>query len=90
MAALFHSGRIVDLILLLVLLEAALLAWHHRRTGRGLSPRALLPNLFSGAALLAAVRLALAQAPWLWVAGALSCALLAHLADLRQRWREGG
>lgn len=90
LAALFHSGRIVDLILLLVLLEAALLGWHHRRTGRGPSLRALLPNLLSGAALLAGVRFALAQSEWFWVAAALLLALLAHLADLHQRWRQAG
>ena len=90
MAELFHSGRIVDLILLLVLVEAVLLAWRRQLTGRGPSLRALLPNLLSGAALLAAVRLALVHAEWLWVATALLFALLAHLADLHQRWRQVG
>ena len=90
MADLFHSGRIVDLILLLVLVEAALLGWRHRHTGQGPSLRALLPNLVSGAALLAAVRLALVQSEWLWVAAALLFALMAHLADLHQRWRQVG
>ena len=90
MAGLFHSGHILDLILLLVLAEALLLAWHHHLTGRGPPLRALLPNLLSGAALLVAVRLALVQSGWLWVAAALLFALLAHLADLRQRWRQAG
>jgi hypothetical protein len=90
LAELFHSGRIVDLILLLVLVEAVLLAWRRQLTGRGPSLRALLPNLLSGAALLAAVRLALVNAAWLWVATALLFALLAHLADLHQRWRQVG
>jgi multisubunit Na+/H+ antiporter MnhF subunit len=90
LAGLFHSGRIVDLILLLVLAEAMLLAWHHHLTGRGPPLRALVPNLLSGAALLVAVRLALVQSEWLWVAAALLLALLAHLADLRQRWRQVG
>ncbi len=90
MAGLFHSGRIVDLILLLVLVEAVLLGWRHHRTGRGPSLRALVPNLISGAALLVAVRLALVQSAWSWVAAALLFALMAHLADLRQRWRQVG
>lgn len=90
MERLFHSGRVVDLILLLVLLEAVLLALYRRRSGRGPAFRRLLPNLLSGAALLLAVRLALVQSQWTWVATALLLALVAHLADLRQRWRDPG
>jgi hypothetical protein len=87
MSGLFASGHIVDLILVLVVLEAILLAVWHRRTGRGIAPAALAGNLCSGAALLLAVREALVGAWWGWVALALLAALLAHLADLRGRWR---
>ena len=56
MAGLFASGRIVDIILVLVALEAvALLVWRRRR-GRGPSPIALIGNLASGASLMLAVR----------------------------------
>ena len=49
MQELIASGRIVDLILGLVVLEAiALFAWH-RATGRGIAPRALVFNLLAGA-----------------------------------------
>jgi hypothetical protein len=84
---LFASGHIVDLILVLVGLEAILLAIWHRRTGRGVAPSALAANLCSGAALLLAVRAALLGAWWGWVALPLLAALLAHLLDLRGRWR---
>jgi hypothetical protein len=87
MSALFASGRIVDLILALVVMEAILLAVWHRRTGRGVAPAAFAATLCSGAALLLAVRAALVGAWWGWVALPLLAALLAHLFDLRGRWR---
>jgi hypothetical protein len=83
---LFRSGRIVDLILVLVGVEALLLGCYHRVTGCGPAPVDLLSNLLSGALLLLAVRLALAQAWWGWLALVLLLSLLAHLLDLYRRW----
>ena len=87
MTELYATGRIVDLILALVAVELVLLAAIHRRTGRGVAPGALLPTLLSGALLLLALRCALAGAEWPWIGACLLGALLAHGADLRQRWR---
>lgn len=82
----FLSARVVDVVLAVLALETlALLAWH-RASGRGLSPRALLPNLAAGAFLLLALRAVLGGQSWPWVAAALSAAGLAHLFDLRGRW----
>ena len=75
----------LDAIIVLVLLEAAALCAWHARTGRGLHPRALLPNLAAGLCLMLAVRAALTHAHPLWAAAALAGAGLAHLADLHQR-----
>ena len=84
-------SRLVDLVLLLTALEAAALTLYHRRTGRGIAPGALLPNLAAGACLLlalrAALRAALGGAGWPPIALALLGSLLAHLLDLRRRWR---
>ena len=85
MAALFATGRIVDLILVLVVLEAAWLVLRHRRTGRGPAPADLLGNLLSGALLMLAVRGALVGAAWPWIALCLAGSFVAHLADLRRR-----
>lgn len=88
MDQLFTTGRIVDLILVAVALEAAALLILHRRSGRGPGPAALLPNLLAGAALLLALRLSMTGAPWPWLAMSLAGALLAHLADIGMRWRK--
>jgi hypothetical protein len=82
MAELFASGRIVDLIVALMVLEGlALMTWR-RWSGRG--PRALdlVLNLAAGAALLLALRAALTGSAWPWVALPLTLALPLHLADL--------
>jgi hypothetical protein len=86
-AELFATGRIVDLILGLVVLETIGLLAVRRRTGRGVSAADLLPNLLAGACLLLAVRAALTDAGWTTVAACLLAALGAHGADLRRRWR---
>jgi hypothetical protein len=83
-AALFDNGRIIDLILLFILAECVLLGlW--RRDGLRLAD--LLPNILSGAALMLAVRFALVESRWEWVALSLLGALLAHLCDLVLRMR---
>ena len=87
MSDLFANGRVVDLILALVAIEAILLAWFRRATGRGVSPGDLLWNLLAGCCLLLALRSALIGAAWPWIALPLSMAFVAHLADLRRRAR---
>jgi hypothetical protein len=82
-----RSGRLLDAILLLIVLEAVVLGWWHSRTGRGIAPLDLCLNLAAGALLLLALRAALsagvaaAAAPW------LAAALVAHVADLARRWQ---
>jgi len=87
MAEWFANARMVDVILGLVLLEAALIALCRRLTGRGPRLRALLPTLVSGFALLLALRGALLDDAWPWLAAALTVALSAHLLDLFLRYR---
>jgi hypothetical protein len=87
MTNLLASVHTVDVILGLIGLECALLAIYRRLTGRGVAMADVAANLLSGACLLLALRGALGGASWTWIAGALSAALLSHLADLRRRWR---
>jgi hypothetical protein len=92
MDELFQSGRIVDIILGLMLLECLALWLFKRTTGIGPPFLALLPNLAAGGFLLLAVRSALTGADWFAAAFCLAMALLAHIADLVFRfasWRAG-
>lgn len=82
----FQSGRIVEAILLLMLLEAAWLLWRRDRHVSGPTLADLLPTLASGGFLLLAVRAALGTWPWPVIAVALAGAGVCHLLDLRRRW----
>lgn len=84
---LFATGRIVDLILVLVIIEGALLIAVRAKTGRGPSPSQTAANLAAGASLMLAVRSALVAAHWSETALWLLVGLLAHLVDLAVRWR---
>ena len=87
MADLFASGRFVDFILVVVVLEAAALLLYWARARRGIAPLDLLPNLCAGALLLLALRATLAGSGWMIASLCLSAAGLAHLTDVYRRWR---
>jgi len=84
---LLTSPGLIDLVLVFTLIEALILSLWHRRTRRGLSRMAVRRMLLPGVFLLLAVRAALANATWPWVPAALAASLVAHLIDLRDRWR---
>jgi len=86
MAELFATGRIVDLILGLVCLEAIALALASRYCAHAPVFGLLLANVASGACLLLALRFALVEGPWTWIAACLLGALGMHVTDLRSRW----
>ncbi len=86
MAGWFADGRVLLLIMAGMAVEGvALVAWH-ARTGRGVAPGALLPNLLAGMALLGAMWLELAGAWWGWVSASLLAGGVLHGLDLRRRW----
>ena len=88
MEAFFATGRVADLMLLLLAAEAGWIGWR-RRTGR--PAPAAGPFLLAGAALALALRFALTGAPWWWIAPLLAAAGAAHALDLARRWpRRGG
>lgn len=88
MAHLFSSGLFVDFILLLVLLEAALLSGYFAIAKRGIAPADLLPNLFSGAFLLLALRSVLLAENWKLSCAYLAAAGVSHVIDISRRWRK--
>lgn len=90
MAELFETGRVVDLILAVVALEALVLGGFAMRRRLRAPIAGLLLNLAAGGSLLLALRAVLTDAPWP-VAGAwLALALFAHVADLALRLRRDG
>ena len=87
MADWFASGAIPFVIVAGMAIEAAALALLFQRTGRGVPPATLLPNLGAGACLMAAAGAALRGAWWGWVGALLFAAGVLHVMDLRKRWR---
>lgn len=77
LAALFASGRAVDIVLGVLAIEAVWLLMRRRAD--------VLPALLPGALILFAVRGALTGSDWWVVAGWLALSLPAHLYDLRRR-----
>jgi multisubunit Na+/H+ antiporter MnhB subunit len=84
---LIASGRIVDLIVLLMAAEIVLLLAYRWRTSQGPAPLDLLSVMLAGLFLLLALRAALTGAGWTWIAGFLLAGFLAHMIDLQRRWR---
>ncbi len=80
MAWLFASGHAVDIVLVVIAVEAA---WLIGRAGwrPGDAALRLAPGIF----MLLALRAALTGMTWPWVAGALTLSFPFHLADLRRR-----
>ncbi|MBB4284365.1 hypothetical protein [Roseospira goensis] len=89
LADLYTSGRVADLLVALIALEALGLAWLHRRAGRPGLPWGLLVNLATGAALVLALGAALRGAAWPVIGGWLVAALVGHGVDVALRWRAG-
>ncbi len=85
MAELFQTGRIVDVILALMLVEAVVLSALFAKRGRGIAPLPLVLNFAAGAALLLALRAALLHSDWRAVALWLIAAFAGHLGDMLLR-----
>jgi hypothetical protein len=86
MAEIFIDGRMIDIILALVAVEAVALLALRAVFGRGPAPAAFVGNLLAGVFLLLALRNALDGGSWTWMAICLLAALVAHLADLALRF----
>lgn len=85
MEALLASGRIADLVLIVLALETAGLVLLQRRRRVAPGPRAILAAALPGAALVIALRFALTDAPWQAIATALAASFALHLIDLTLR-----
>jgi len=82
---LFSQGHAVDLILLVIVAEFAVLSLRRRRGGLRSSMVDRVLAFAPGVCLLLALRAALTGAGGLWVAAALSASFPFHVADLVRR-----
>ena len=94
--ALLHGGgdvinfivdaRMIDGVIGLVAVEAAIVVAVRVMLGRGPELAPFISNLCAGAFLLLATRNALAGESSYWISACLVAALVAHLLDLAGRW----
>ena len=87
MSSLFADGVLVDIVLIVVVLEAIALLAYWRWKRRGVAPADPLPGLCSGALMLLALRAVLAGSGWMIPTLCLTAAGVAHLIDVTRRWR---
>jgi hypothetical protein len=85
--ALITSGRIADIALAVMIVEAVLLYAYLKYREEAERFRSLLANLAAGGCLVVALKLALVGAAWQWIAVALAASLFAHAIDLWSRLR---
>ena len=83
--SLFRTGRIADIVIAVMVLEALAFVIAARTRTRTWSLGVVLAGLLPGLFLVLALRAALVQASSLWIAAALSAALVSHLLDMRLR-----
>lgn len=79
--------HLVDAIMVLTILEWIALGLYHRRTGKGVAPKDISLNLFSGLSLMLALRFVLSGAQTLLILAALLAAGVLHGLDIFNRWR---
>ena len=87
-AELIASGRAIDGILALMLIESIALILIGRKLSRAIPAVQVLVSIGAGAALLLALRAALLGFAWQWISLWLVAALVAHILDLRYRWAQ--
>jgi hypothetical protein len=81
------TGRLVELIVLLMLLEAGLLLLWRWRSGGGVPATGSVAMIAAGICLMLALRAALTGADPGRIARWLSLALVAHVFDVATRWQ---
>ncbi len=85
LSELFTSGRAIDLVLVFMAAEFAVLCWRRRLPDR---PGAITDLVFAmapGACLMLALRVALTHGDWIWIATLVTASLPLHLVDLARR-----
>jgi hypothetical protein len=86
MNELVTSGRVFDVIAVLMAIEAAALLLY-ARSGDAARSRAMLLSVGAGFFLVIAFRAFVSGAPAAWTGAFLTCALVVHVIDLESRLR---
>lgn len=84
--SLIASGRIVDIMVAVIALEVVAVLVFRRLYGGGIPAVPLLLNVGAGGSLMLALRAALGESGWQWIAAFLVASLVFHVADQFQRW----
>ncbi len=87
MQAWIESGRIADVMLVIIAIEIIALIVYRLVSGKGLPVATVICNAGAGGSLMVALKLVWVNAAWHWVAAALLGSLVFHTIDLAQRWR---
>ena len=86
--SLLTGTRLIDVVIVATLIEWAVLLLLWRQRERGVPPRLLGWMLLPGLCLMLAVRSVITGAPWYWLPLLLTLAGLAHVLDLKSRWKK--
>jgi hypothetical protein len=78
---------LVTIVIGFTLLEGVALWLYRARTGKGVAARDFVANWLSGLCLMFALRSALTDTWWVWVALWLLASGLIHASDLWSRWQ---
>ncbi len=78
---------LITIVIGFTLLEGVALWIYRWRTGKGVAARDFVANWVSGLCLMFALRSAVADAWWVWVALWLLASGVVHGADLWSRWQ---
>lgn len=84
--SLIASGRIVDIMVAVIAVEVVAVLVFRRFYGGGIPAVPLLLNVGAGGSLMLALRAALGESDWQWIAAFLAASLAFHVADQLQRW----
>jgi len=87
LSSLISSGRIVDVMIVVVIIEVIALMVYWNRTGRGIPTLPLLANVGAGGSLMLALGSVLKGFDTRVTALCLVSSLIFHLLDLAMRWK---
>ena len=88
LSELILSGRIIDIVLVVLLLELIIVSMLYRARGTGVPPYPLMVNIGAGGSLALAIKASLTGAGWQWIAVWLMTSLVFHVLAVNTRWQK--